>query len=158
MVADASGHAKKIWNSTYGVYEALEAVNYEDPANVWIDVVAQIDLTPGFFEDSSVLDAQNAVSDPHGGTFADQSPLSGTDLDWFRFSVARSGSTWDRSQSELPEGLALSRIHWDREENPFLMGGFYDALTRGLVRLSRATGNTYCAYTSSTIMCPRAVR
>lgn len=105
LVPGAGGHAKRIWNSTYGIYEALEAVDYDDPSNVWIDVVAQIDLTPGPFQDSSVLDAQNAgPSDPYGGTFANQSPLSGTDLDWFRFSVARSGSTWDRSQSELPEG------------------------------------------------------
>jgi hypothetical protein len=126
------GLAKKIWNSTYGVYEAVEAVNYDDPANVWIDVVAQIDLTPGPFQDSSVLDAQNVgETDPSGGTFVDQSPLAGTDLDWFRFSVARSGSNWDRSHSELPEGVALSRVQWDRERNPSLMTGFYDALTRG---------------------------
>lgn len=120
--------ARDIWNSTFGVYEAVEATDYNDPNNVWIDVVAHVDRTPGGFTDSSVLDAENVGQDTYRDTFANQATLAGSELDWFRFSVARSGSMWSR---EI-QGKALSRVQWDRDLNPSLVTGFYDALTLGV--------------------------
>jgi len=122
----------RVWNDTWNVEETVEAIDYDDTANVWIDLVIHVDLSSTSFIDSGVLHVQNIGSDSTDLwdeyiDFEDATSPTGYEEDWFRFSVAPTTTEWNRNT----RGKALSRLHWDWENNPDWKTGFYDALSNG---------------------------
>ena len=53
----------RVWDSTAGLYQYLEALNWDDTLNGWLDLVANVDIGTGSFADTAVLDIENAVRD-----------------------------------------------------------------------------------------------
>lgn len=102
--------AKLIWNSTAGVNEAVEALNYDDTSYAWVDLAAIVDQAEGGYSETAALDIQNAFALPAKDTFTNVSSPSGNENDYFRFSVARSTSTWNLRG---PIGSMLTRLFWD---------------------------------------------
>lgn len=85
---------KPVWNITSARAEALEAVVYDDTTNLWQDLVLHRDATITSYVDTVILDVQNALSNPALDTFLNHPTPAGSELDHFRFSVARSQSGW----------------------------------------------------------------
>lgn len=100
--------AKFIWNVTAQRSEVLEALNYDDTTSVWQDLVAQVDVTGGSYSETRVLDVENALGKPAKDTFTNVAAPTGTELDYFRFSVARDASTWNLNN----QGTMLTRLYW----------------------------------------------
>lgn len=44
VVSVGTGGALQVWNATAGVYETVEDQNPDDTTNVWVDVVANVDI------------------------------------------------------------------------------------------------------------------
>jgi hypothetical protein len=100
--------ALHVWNQTAGVYETIEARDPDDTVNVWADLVANVDIGTTSYGETRILRIQNAHSSPENTLFQDEASPSGSETDWFRFSVAGSTSEWPQS-----EGTALARLYWD---------------------------------------------
>lgn len=84
-----------------------------------------MDLTGGSYSETRALDVENALGHPEKDTFQNQSTPSGTELDYFRFSVARDTSTWNVHNL----GTMLTRLFWKYGadfSNPEVTG-YYDA-------------------------------
>lgn len=117
--------AKLIYNGTASRNEALEGLNYDDTTSVWQDLVVQVDLSGGSYSETRVLDVENALNNPTKGTFQDVAAPSGTELDYFRFSVARDNSTWYLNN----HGTMLTRLFWKYgvDFSDPRITGYYDA-------------------------------
>jgi hypothetical protein len=122
-LAPGANAAKLIWNVTAQSNEALEALNYDDTTSVWQDLVVQADLTGGSYSETRVLDVENALSNPAKDTFVNVAAPSGTQLDYFRFSVARDTSTWNVNN----QGTMLTRLFWKYGVDVSRVTAFYDA-------------------------------
>jgi PKD repeat protein len=127
--------ALQVWNQTAGVYETIEARNPDDTGNVWADLVANVDIGTTSYGETRALWIQNAHSDPEHTLFQDEPSPSGSETDWFRFSVAGSTSEWPQT-----EGKALARLYWDfsRSKTDWTTN-YYDAITPNgrIIRLHR---------------------
>jgi hypothetical protein len=133
-VKSASGGVLWVWNETAGVYEALEG-DPDDTVNVWVDLLANVDLGAGTPGESRVLSVENAGAHPDTTVFEDQENPSGRLQDWFRFSVAGSSSEWSGDES----GTALVRLYWDFGRDISVATNYYDPLspTSQIIRLHR---------------------
>ena len=119
-----AGHNYTINNTTAGVAERLEATSYyPGQAGNWIDHVVHVDLTPGNYQETRLLDVDNAGADPLSPTFTNQPSPAGTELDYFRFSAAQSSSGWNLNS----QGRALARLYWDFNTNKTITTNYYDA-------------------------------
>jgi len=129
-----AGDNLTVYNSTAGVSERIEATSYSgQQANNWVDFVAHVDLTPGSYQETRVLDVENAGSHPLASTFSNQANPAGTELDFFRFSAARSSPGWGPAGSQ---GRALSRLYWDFSVNKAIATRYYDGhSTANVIRL-----------------------
>lgn len=121
--AHPSGSTRLIDNSTAGVAEAVEPTTYAD-INNFSDYIVHVDVTPGGHSDQPVLDVDNALADPYKTTFANSASPSGNENDHFRFSTARSTSSWNLTG---PRGRALTRLYWDFGTILNPSTGYYDA-------------------------------
>lgn len=127
--------AKFVWNTTAGKNEVLDDLNYDDTTNVWQDLVVQVDLTSGAFTQTEVLDLQNAQANPTKDTFTNNASPTGSVSDHFRFSVARSTSTWNTDNQN--QGVLLSQLFFNYGKQPTDHSGFYDpaGVNRPLLRI-----------------------
>lgn len=130
-----AGNNFTVNNTTAGVLERLEAFSYsQQQAANWVDHVVHVDLTPSGSQETRVLDVQNAHADSLKTTFADTSNPSGNENDWFRFSVARSSTTWNRNS----QGRMLAQLYWDYDRNKNIRTNYYDAhSTANVIRYHR---------------------
>lgn len=127
--------ALQVWNQTAGVYESIEAHDPDDTVNVWADLVANVDIGTTSYGETRVLRIQNAHDNPHSTTFQDDPNPAGSEVDYFRFSVAGSTSEWPQS-----EGKALARLYWDFAQTKTLWTtNYYDPLSPNgrIIRLHR---------------------
>jgi len=100
--------ARQVWNETAGLYETVEAPDPDDTLNVWVDLLANVDVGTNTYGETRVLHVQNAHAAPDTNVFEDEQNPTGSDTDFFRFSVAGSTSNWPGS-----EGTGLARLYWD---------------------------------------------
>ena len=128
-LALASGILRTVYDSTKDTTQWLESFDYDDASgNPVHDLPVHVDLTPSG-SDTPVLDVENAFSAPTKSWFKNQPNPSGTELDWYRFSGARSVSTW----SVAPSGKMLSRLYWDLERNPGRGSNYFNGHAPGYV-------------------------
>lgn len=125
------GASVAVNNGTAGVTEYLENPTYEERFSAfdWFDLVLNRDLTPGTWQDTLVLDIDNSLGNPTTSVFTNDDHPSGTENDWFRFSVARSSSTWNlRSQ-----GRFLARVYFDFDRSKSHSTNYFDPRGSGHV-------------------------
>lgn len=123
---DGAGATLLVTNTTASTQEMVEAVAYQDNLPFW-DYIVHVDLTsPGPFTDTPVLDIENALTNPKKTTFVNQAAPSGTEQDTFRFSAARSQSSWNLAGSSEPAGRMLARLYLDYDANRSVVTNYYD--------------------------------
>jgi len=130
LALGSGGAPRTVNNTTANVTEWLESFSYDDASgNPVHDLIMHVDLTPNGYSDAPLLDVENALGDSIKPTFANQANPGGTELDLFRFSAARSSSTWNVS----PGGKMLSRSYWDLARNPSQASNYFNAHAPGYV-------------------------
>jgi hypothetical protein len=102
----------------------LESAVYQDYLPFW-DYVVHVDLGPSSFSETSILDVENALADLKKTTFSNQANPSGTEQDYFRFSVARSQSSWNLASGDI-RGRMLARFYWDFNTNKQISSNYFD--------------------------------
>lgn len=122
LAADGAGSPIVITNTTAGTSERLETPLYTEPGPPVFDAVVNVDLTLGSWSESRVLDVENVLNDLTATTFTNEPNLAGSELDWFRFSVARSSSAWSLGG----QGRFLARLYWDFGINNNIASGYFE--------------------------------
>lgn len=114
-----------ISNITAGVQEKLEAIEYDSTVNDnnWVDQLIHVDLTPGTYAEAGMLDVDNSHDSPLSLSFVNEASPAGTEFDFFRFSLARSQSSWPHDT----RGRMLARLYWDFEVNKSIGTHYFDA-------------------------------
>jgi hypothetical protein len=113
-----------VTNTTAGGQEYVEATQYQDNLPFW-DYAVHVDLGPSSFTDTPILDIENALADPKKTTFANQPNPSGNEVNFFRFSLARSQSTWNLAGGDT-RGKMLARFYWDFNTNRQIRTNYFD--------------------------------
>jgi hypothetical protein len=121
---DVAGSTLLVTNTTAGRREYLESAVYQDYLPFW-DYVVHVDLGPSSFSETSILDVENALADLKKTTFSNQANPSGTEQDYFRFSVARSQSSWNLASGDI-RGRMLARFYWDFNTNKQISSNYFD--------------------------------
>ncbi len=123
-VKSISGGVLWVWNDSAGVYESLEG-DPDDTANIWTDLLVNVDLGTGPDTETRVLNVENAGHNPDTTVFRNQDNPSGRRRDWFRFSVAGSSSGWVGDSF----GKALARLYWDYGRDKTRRTNYYDPIS-----------------------------
>ena len=100
------------------------------------DLVLNFHINPsGSFQDTAILEIENAYSNRLKSTFENQSSLTGTLTDWFRYRTDRSSSDWDLGT----RGHELMAVWWQSDEEVW-RSGFFDHAERPVLRVHQYEG------------------
>ncbi len=134
-----------VTNTSASVSEYVERLVYDEDASV-TDLTVNYEIGGGSSH-TDTLDIENALSVPTKTSFANQLAPSGTTEDWFRYSIARTRSTWSRDS----RGKALYRIYWDRGNRPTYRSSFYNSSSGGYsaIRLHRYDAEVFRSRTDT---------
>ena len=120
-----------VWNQTAGVSEYVEYPFYADTITGLTDLA--VDYTAeGAPSHADTLDVDNAGSDWGATTFANNANPTGTTEDWFRFSVARTRSSWNTA---LGRGAYLARIYFDWTQHHERSTRFFNSTSAGVTSI-----------------------
>lgn len=107
FIIDYEGVIGAVWDSTKGVRQFVQ--DRSASAGVF-DLIVHFDLNKNQYATTTVaLDLENAGANRLKNWFRNQGSPAGNETDFFRASVARTVSSWNRHD----KGAFLARLYWD---------------------------------------------